>query len=87
MMDDNTLTENRVGSGAALFKRSCGLHRINILVGALSVPFFIILWELIARSGVVNIVLFPPPSVVAVAVLEWMRSGQFFWDLLAASPG
>ncbi|WP_247377911.1 MULTISPECIES: ABC transporter permease subunit [unclassified Bradyrhizobium] len=29
-------------------------------------------------------VLFPPPTVVAAAVLEWIRSGQFFSDLLAS---
>ena len=41
-------------------------------------------WEVVARSGIVNAVLFPPPSVVAVAVLEWVRSGQFFLDLGAS---
>ncbi|WP_249162903.1 ABC transporter permease [Bradyrhizobium diazoefficiens] len=29
-------------------------------------------------------VLFPPPTVVAAAVLEWIRSGQFLGDLLAS---
>jgi ABC-type nitrate/sulfonate/bicarbonate transport system permease component len=60
------------------------VRRINILVGALSIPLFIAVWEVVARSGVVNAVLFPPPSIVAVAVLEWVRSGQFFWDLGAS---
>jgi ABC-type nitrate/sulfonate/bicarbonate transport system permease component len=60
------------------------MKRINILVGALSIPLFIAVWEVVARSGVVNAVLFPPPSVVAVAVLEWVRSGQFFLDLGAS---
>jgi ABC-type nitrate/sulfonate/bicarbonate transport system permease component len=60
------------------------VRRINILVGALSIPLFIAVWEVVARSGVVNAVLFPPPSIVAVAVLEWVRSGQFFLDLGAS---
>jgi len=60
------------------------LQRFNILISALSIPVFVLLWEVIARSGVVNIVLFPPPSVVAVAIFEWMRSGQFFLDLMAS---
>ena len=60
------------------------MRRINILVSALSIPLFIAAWEVIARSGIVNIVLFPPPSIVAVAVLEWVRSGQFFLDLGAS---
>jgi len=60
------------------------MKRINILVGALSIPLFVVAWEVVARSGIVNAVLFPPPSVVAVAVLEWVRSGQFFLDLGAS---
>jgi ABC-type nitrate/sulfonate/bicarbonate transport system permease component len=60
------------------------MKRLNILVGALSIPLFLAVWEIVARSGVVNPVLFPPPSVVAVAVLEWVRSGQFFSDLGAS---
>jgi ABC-type nitrate/sulfonate/bicarbonate transport system permease component len=65
-------------------RRADGLRRLNMLLGALSIPVFLGLWEFVARSGVVNIVLFPPPSVVFVAVLDWVRSGQFFWDLLAS---
>lgn len=60
------------------------MKQLNILVGALSIPLFVVAWEVIARSGIVNAVLFPPPSVVAVAVLEWVRSGQFFLDLGAS---
>jgi ABC-type nitrate/sulfonate/bicarbonate transport system permease component len=59
-------------------------RRLGILIGAVSLPLFIGIWELVSRSGIVNIVLFPPPSVVAVAVLEWVRSGQFFIDVGAS---
>lgn len=55
--------------------------RLTAIVSVLSIPFFLGLWEIVSRSGVVNIVLFPPPSVVAVAMLEWIRSGQFAIDL------
>lgn len=60
------------------------MKRLNVLVGALSIPLFLAVWEVVARSGAVNSVLFPPPSIVAVAVLEWVRSGQFFSDLGAS---
>ena len=60
------------------------MKRLNVLIGALSIPLFLAAWEVIARSGIVNIVLFPPPSIVAVAVLEWVRSGQFFTDFGAS---
>lgn len=60
------------------------MKRLNILVAALSVPLFVAVWEAVARSGVVNPVLFPPPSIVAVAMLEWVQSGQFFVDLGAS---
>ena len=60
------------------------MKRLNVLIGALSIPLFLAAWEVIARSGIVNIVLFPPPSIVAVAVLEWVISGQFFTDFGAS---
>ena len=60
------------------------LARLNVLVAVLSVPAFTGVWELVARSGIVNAVLFPPPSTVAVAILEWIRSGQFLADLMAS---
>lgn len=55
--------------------------RINAAVSWLSIPVFLGLWEIVSRSGVVNIVLFPPPSIVAVAMLDWIKSGQFVIDL------
>lgn len=60
------------------------MRRLSILISALSIPLFLAAWEAIARSGIVNMVLFPPPSIVAVAVLEWVRSGQFFLDFSAS---
>jgi NitT/TauT family transport system permease protein len=73
-----------IRTGGRARPNSVRLRRLNILVGALSLPLFIGLWELVSRSGTVNMVLFPPPTVVAAAVLEWIRSGQFFSDLLAS---
>ncbi|WP_247808501.1 MULTISPECIES: ABC transporter permease [unclassified Bradyrhizobium] len=73
-----------IRTGGRARPNSVRLRRLNILVGALSLPLFVGLWELVSRSGTVNMVLFPPPTVVAAAVLEWIRSGQFFSDLLAS---
>lgn len=56
-------------------------RRLNAVVAGLSVPLFLGIWELVSRSGVVNVILFPPPSVVAVAMVEWVKSGQFTIDL------
>ena len=56
-------------------------HRLNVIISVLSIPFFLGLWEIVSRSGIVNVVLFPPPTVVAVAMLEWIKSGQFVVDL------
>ncbi|MET3912693.1 ABC-type nitrate/sulfonate/bicarbonate transport system permease component [Bradyrhizobium sp. S3.3.6] len=64
--------------------RANAAGRLSVLVGVLSVPTFVGVWELIARSRIVNAVLFPPPSTVAVAVLDWIHSGQFFGDLSAS---
>jgi NitT/TauT family transport system permease protein len=82
-MFDATLSGNEAETSRPRLGKS-GFRRLNILIGVLSIPLFVLIWELIARSGIVNIVLFPPPSVVAVAIFDWIRGGQFFWDLLAS---
>jgi ABC-type nitrate/sulfonate/bicarbonate transport system permease component len=56
-------------------------QRLNTAISILSIPLFFLAWELVSRSHIVNIILFPPPSVVAVAMVEWVRSGQFATDL------
>ncbi len=60
------------------------MRRLNLLVSMLSIPLFLVVWELVARSGIVNIVLFPPPSTVVTAMVAWIKSGQFVTDLLAS---
>lgn len=57
------------------------VQRLNTTISILSIPLFFLVWELVSRSHIVNITLFPPPSVVAVAMIEWIRSGQFAIDL------
>lgn len=54
------------------------LDRLALL---LSVPLFLLLWELVSRSGVVNQALFPPPTLIAIALFEWARSGVLWIDL------
>lgn len=49
---------------------------------ALSLPAFFGAWELISRSGAVNVVLFPPPSGVVMALISWAESGQLSIDFL-----
>ena len=61
--------------------RTTSAGRLSVLVGALSVPAFVAVWELIARSRIVNAVLFPPPSAVAVADAPaqptWLKGSEF----------
>lgn len=59
-------------------------RRLNAAVAGLSVPFFLAIWEVVSLSGVVNPILFPPPSVVAVAMVEWVKSGLFTIDLVTS---
>src|SRR5215470_14467045 len=54
--------------------------RINLAVATLSIPLFLVIWELVSRSQIVNAVLFPAPSTVAVAIYDWIQSGQFTID-------
>lgn len=75
---------NQAESGAAKGVARASARRrgemLNRLALAGSIPFFFGLWELVSRSGIVNIVLFPPPSTVAAAIVEWTASGQLFID-------
>lgn len=47
----------------------------------LSIPLFFGGWEIISRSGVVNPVLFPPPTLVALALYKWATQGPLFIDI------
>lgn len=58
--------------------------RLNIAVAVASLPLFLVIWEVTSRSGIVNRILFPPPTTVAVAVADWIASGDFFTDLAAS---
>src|SRR5882762_9855975 len=53
---------------------------VTTLLSVLSIPLFFLTWEVVSRSRFINIVLFPPPSVVVTALLAWARSGQLFTD-------
>jgi len=46
-----------------------------------SLPLFLLVWEAIVRAGAVNAVLFPPPSVVAVSMVDYAASGTLVSDL------
>lgn len=53
-------------------------------VGLVSIPLFLLLWQLIAQAKIVNPILFPAPTVVARAAMEWVASGEFAQDLAAS---
>ncbi len=58
-------------------------HRERIVHTVLSIaslPLFFLTWEAISRSQFINIVLFPPPSVVVTALWNWASSGQLLID-------
>jgi ABC-type nitrate/sulfonate/bicarbonate transport system permease component len=44
----------------------------------------LLLWEIVSRSGLVPIALFPPPTQVAIAFGEMVRSGDLVRDLQAS---
>jgi len=46
-----------------------------------SLPTILIVWEIVVRAGAVNAVLFPPPSIVAQAMLDYAKSGTLLTDL------
>lgn len=46
----------------------------------LSIPLFFGAWEAISRSGTVNAVLFPPPTLVVAAIYKWATEGTLLVD-------
>ena len=44
----------------------------------------LVLWEIISRIEIVNPRLFPPPSAIWLAFLEWYGSGEFWRDVNAS---
>ena len=59
-------------------------RRVNAVAAVASIPLFLLVWEVVSRSGMVNEVLFPPPTVVVRALRDWVISGDFFQDLAAS---
>lgn len=57
-------------------------NRLCRLATLISLPMFFLVWEAVSRSGVVNQLLFPPPSVIAKALLAWAGSGELTHDFL-----
>lgn len=51
----------------------------------LPLALFLVVWEIISRSHVFNMNLFPPPSLIWVAFIEWARSGELWRDVTASS--
>lgn len=43
-----------------------------------------ILWEIVSRLDIVNPLLFPPPTIIWQAFLEWAKSGELWRDVKAS---
>lgn len=79
------LDGKQIAGGALRRRRKAELsRRINIAVGLLSIPLFLLAWQLVAQAKIVNAILFPPPTEVARAAMEWIASGEFAGDLGAS---
>lgn len=65
-------------SGASIIKSKLLIYYL------LPIPVFLLIWEGIARSGIYNITLLPPPSYVLQTLLEIIRSGELRDDLVAS---
>lgn len=55
------------------------------VASGLSVASFLLLWEMVSRSGLFNPYLFPPPSEIAKALIGMASSGQLLVDLQAST--
>ncbi len=50
----------------------------------LSILVFLVVWEIVARAGVIHVSLFPPPTQVFQALVEMARSGELVRDIRAS---
>lgn len=57
-------------------------ERLCRLIALVSIPIFLLLWEGVSRSGAVNSILFPPPSIVTRSLYAWAASGELTEDFL-----
>lgn len=57
----------------------------DCLVRFLPIPVLLVIWEVVARTGIFNRELFPPPSAVWLAFVEMARRGELWTDVLASS--
>lgn len=55
-------------------------QRLSRIITLTSLPVFFLVWEGISRAGVVNELLFPPPSTIARSLLGWAGSGELVQD-------
>ena len=54
------------------------------IVSWLAIPVFLLIWEIIARTGIFNEALFPAPSSVIVALAQMLWSGELAIDVAAS---
>lgn len=47
----------------------------------LTIPMFLVLWEIVSRAGFYNINLFPPPSRVLLSLVEMAKEGTLLSDI------
>lgn len=79
-MTDRADRANESGETVARQEKSKRAETLNRLVLVCSLPLFFGLWEVISRSGIVNVILFPAPSTVLLAMVAWLQSGQLLVD-------
>lgn len=57
----------------------------RLLLWVTPIVVLLALWELLSRYVVTNPALFPPPSKVVTALLDWSRTGELWRDLRASA--
>src|SRR5258707_6206763 len=86
-MDAAPKAASKVGmEAAARRKRALATKaRINQVALVISIPLFLVVWQLVSVSEVVNRILFPPPTEVAVALYHSARDGTLLIDVLMSA--
>ena len=62
-------------------RKSVAVKWIERLALCASIPFFLLMWQLASTSGLVNKLLFPPPTAVGAALWDEFVNGTLMLDL------
>ena len=60
------------------------MSKLNKLPSLIPIVIFIVVWQVLSNSGIVNETLFPPPTKVFSSFIELWQSGELFLHITSS---